>query len=86
MGRLCHVPYSSTGHMPKGAIFPAFAFDKRTKHYFTPFLMKIYFRHHSGWEFSFQYQPLEKDKFYILAALASFAMLLATMLLWEFWR
>ena len=48
--------------------------------------MKIYFRHHSGWEFSFQYQPLEKDKFYILAALASFAMLLATMLLWEFWR
>lgn len=48
--------------------------------------MKIYFRHHSGWEFAFQYQPLEKDKFYTLAALAAFAMLLATMLLWEFWR
>lgn len=48
--------------------------------------MKIYFRRHSGWEFAFQYQPLEKDKFYTLAALAAFAMLLATMLLWEFWR
>ena len=31
-------------------------------------------------------RPMARERFYTLATLATFAMLLATMLLWEVWR
>lgn len=48
--------------------------------------MKIYFKHPNGAEFSPNREPMERERFYTLVALAAFAMLLLTTLLWEVWR
>ena len=48
--------------------------------------MKIYWKSPGGWEFNFDRQPMDDNKFYVLVGLTAFALLLATMLLWEVWR
>lgn len=42
--------------------------------------MKIYFKHPSGWEFHFQREPMDHDKFYAVIALLAGALFVALLL------